>query len=491
MRKYTYKEVKEAFEAEKYKLLSTDYKNCRTKLTYECPNGHIYSMTFDGWLKGRRCYFCRANIKLSTKYVKETLEAEGYTLLSEYENSRTKFKYRCPNGHIGYMKWDHWRDGHRCPVCAGNVKVDKSIIEKEFYRESYYVLSVFSNKGRTRVKYKCPNGHIHDMYYYNWRNGYRCPSCAGNVKKSYEYIKKEIESEGYQLLSKKYINNKSKLSLICPNNHVYKVSWYEWKKLGSRCPRCSRTGESVQEDKLYRFISKYFKFKRRDRKLLLDKELDFVNDELKLAIEYCGLYWHSTKFKKYVNYHLDKLERCLDRGYKLITIFEDEWVFKPKVVMYKLKTVFNNIRNFEFDNCYISEVEYSYARRFFDCYSFKDINKSSVTFGIFINDLLVCAVNFIYNGTWIINDIAFLSNYHNIEGIYVILDYFKIKYAVSKLMLYIDRRWDIYDFYSYGFELDRIIEPKCWGIEKQRRLNSKVTKYGIWDCGYKLLIKYY
>jgi len=491
MRKYTYSEVKKAFEAENYKLLSTGYKNCRTKLTYECPNGHVCSVTFDGWLKGRRCYFCRANIKLTTEYVKEALNREGYKLLSEYKNSRTKFKYKCPNGHIGYIKWDHWRDGHRCSVCAGNVKIDRSVIEKEFYREGYRVLSVFSNKGRTRIKYKCPNGHIHDMYYYNWRNGYRCPSCAGNVKKSYVYIKKEVESEGYRLLSKQYTNNKSKLNLICPNNHIYKVSWYEWRRLGSRCPRCSKTGESIQEDKLYKFISKYFKFKRRDRKLLLDKELDFVNDELKLAIEYCGLYWHSTKFKKDNNYHLDKLEKCLNKSYKLITIFEDEWVFKPRVVMYKLRTVFGNTKKFLLDNCYVDKVDYLLARKFFDCYSFNPIDKSSITLGMFVDNLLICAVNFIHDDAWIVNNVAFLSNYYNIEGVHRILNYFKNKYKISELKIYIDRRWDIYDFYSYGFKLDRIISPKYWSIERQKRLSEKVTKYGIWDCGYKLLVKRY
>jgi len=490
VRKYTYEEVKAAFEKEGYELLSGKYVNCKTKLKYKCPYGHIYSVSFEGWMKGRRCYFCRANIKLTTQYVRTALEKDGYELLSEYKNSRVKFKYKCPNGHIGYIKWDHWRDGHRCSVCAGNVKVDKSIIEKEFHKEGYCVLSVFSSRGRTRVRYKCSNGHIHDMYYYNWRRGYRCPTCAGNVKKSYTYIKNAIESEGYKLLSKKYINNKSKLNLICPNNHLYKVSWDEWNRLNSRCPRCGKVGESIQEENLFKFISKYGKFIRRDRAILNNKELDFVNYEFRLAIEYCGLYWHSNKFKRR-NYHLNKLEACLNNGYKLITIFEDEWVFKPKVVMYKLRTIFNDVKNFELDKHHISKINYLYAKKFFDCYSFNSIDVSSITFGMFVDDLLVCAVNFVYDDVWIVNDIAFLSNYYNIESVYIILDYFKDRYNISELKLYVDRRWDIYDFNSYGFALYKIIEPKYWYIEKQRRLDKKVGKFGVWDCGYKLFIKHY
>lgn len=54
-------------------------------------------------------------------------------------------------------------------------------------------------------------------------------------------------------------------------------------------------------------------------------ELDGYNDELKVAFEYCGLFWHSED-KKYRIYHRDKLEQCRKLGFRLFTIFEDEWL---------------------------------------------------------------------------------------------------------------------------------------------------------------------
>lgn len=60
-------------------------------------------------------------------------------------------------------------------------------------------------------------------------------------------------------------------------------------------------------------------------------ELDGYNAELKIAFEYCGLYWH-TEDKKHRVYHRDKLEQCRRLGIRLFTIFEDEWLNRNRQV---------------------------------------------------------------------------------------------------------------------------------------------------------------
>lgn len=60
-----------------------------------------------------------------------------------------------------------------------------------------------------------------------------------------------------------------------------------------------------------------------DRKLIYPQELDIVSHKHRTAIEYCGLYWHSEIHKK-DTYHVDKLERCEQAGYRLVTVFESD-----------------------------------------------------------------------------------------------------------------------------------------------------------------------
>ena len=44
--KFTYEEVKEYVESYGFKLLSTEYVRALDKLTFECPNGHVFERTF-------------------------------------------------------------------------------------------------------------------------------------------------------------------------------------------------------------------------------------------------------------------------------------------------------------------------------------------------------------------------------------------------------------------------------------------------------------
>jgi csr/mutH/archaeal HJR family nuclease len=59
-------------------------------------------------------------------------------------------------------------------------------------------------------------------------------------------------------------------------------------------------------------------------------ELDFYLPEKKLAIEFNGNYWHSTRFKD-KNYHLKKTQLCQDLGINLIHIFEYEWLSSKEI----------------------------------------------------------------------------------------------------------------------------------------------------------------
>lgn len=63
-----------------------------------------------------------------------------------------------------------------------------------------------------------------------------------------------------------------------------------------------------------------------NRTVIAPKELDLYIPSKKLAIEFCGLYWHSDIFIDSNTYHFDKMKQCTKQGIRLLTIFEDEWM---------------------------------------------------------------------------------------------------------------------------------------------------------------------
>lgn len=177
--------------------------------------------------------------KLTHGFVKKSFEAEGYILVSkEYINSSTKLDYICPEGHKHSITWGHWQNGNRCYYCFGRSKPLIEDIRKSFESEGYILLSKKYVNNVTNLKYICPNDHVGTINWNNWKSGSRCYECAVDVTKvDMSTVKCSFEKEGYTLLSTSYINTLSKLRCICPNGHEYFVSWNSWNS-GRRCVYC-------------------------------------------------------------------------------------------------------------------------------------------------------------------------------------------------------------------------------------------------------------
>ncbi len=69
-----------------------------------------------------------------------------------------------------------------------------------------------------------------------------------------------------------------------------------------------------------------------DRFLIAPREIDILVPSTNLAVEYNGLYWHSTANISDKNYHESKRKSVESMGHKFFMIFEDEWRDKRRIV---------------------------------------------------------------------------------------------------------------------------------------------------------------
>lgn len=212
MKKLTFQFVKEQFNLEGYTLLSKEYINSYTKLKYRCPNGHKHFVNWDCWKAGNRCPHCLGLSKPNIEDVRKSFEDKGYILLSKkYINNNTKLRYICPNFHKHSITWHDWQAGKRCYYCHGNVKLSIKYISNSFNKNGYTLLSKEYINNKTLLKYKCHNGHTHHIRWDSWARGVRCPYCFGTVKPTFAEVKNEFQDVGYTLLSKVYVNGHNKL----------------------------------------------------------------------------------------------------------------------------------------------------------------------------------------------------------------------------------------------------------------------------------------
>ncbi|WP_342431529.1 hypothetical protein [Neobacillus sp. FSL H8-0543] len=127
MRKYTYDEVKQAFEEKGYELLEQEYVSTRVKMRFRClihPNDEQCT-TFDNFLRGKTGCICCSGKKYSIDEVRLEFEKRGYQLLeTSYKNSTSKMRYKCPNHpeNINLIVLYALLNRNGCPHCYNETK---------------------------------------------------------------------------------------------------------------------------------------------------------------------------------------------------------------------------------------------------------------------------------------------------------------------------------------------------------------------------------
>ena len=191
-----------------------------------------------------------------------------------------------------------------------------------------------------------------------------------------------------------------------------------------------------------------------NREIIAPQELDIVIPDKKIAIEFNGTYWHSMNNLKSKTYHLDKTNKCLEAGYRLIHIFEYDWVnpTKQKIIKEKLKAILNiNQSKIYARKCIIKELSAKEKNIFLNENHIQGADQSTIKLGLFYNDELVSVMTFNkprFNKKydWELVRYASKSGYRVIGGAGKLLSYFKKHYSGS-IITYADKKYSIGNMY--------------------------------------------
>lgn len=401
-------EIQRQCNAEEYELLSEindDYQDyvssLKQRIKLKCPNGHIYETSLRSWLRGNRCVECRKDKeRKGIDYVRQQIENEGYKLLSdEYLNARTKLKIQCDRGHKYFASWNKWTQGRRCPHCSSTQPLRPEFIKASIESEGYKLLSPFVVTD-VPLKVKCPNGHVNEILWSNWKAGKRCRHCSHRLTQ--KDVQKLLDSDGlgFKCLDVIYVpRENSKFIVECNENHQFE-SPDGWVKRRS-CPLCFQSNRSKGEEILISWIAtKGIDYRRGDRKIISPMEIDILLPALQIGIEYGGLYWHSDLGGgrgKY--YHLTKHQMSEDKGYRLITIFEDELRYKPEIVKSRLFSILGVTTGFRIHarDCLIKEISYKQCAEFLENFHLQGRGNPHIRLGAFYGGQLVSVMTFSRN----------------------------------------------------------------------------------------------
>lgn len=181
--------------------------------------------------------------RLTLEFVKEKFNERGYVLLSDnYINAHQKLKFRCDRGHEHIMTYASLKKGSGCGPCShedngDKCKMDFDFIKASFAKEGYEVLTKNYIDSKQKLEYICNVGHRFRINWSAWKTGNRCIVCAGQLPKTIEEIRESFEASGYTLLDTEYKTNK-KLKFICAEGHTGSTFWSNWHR-GHRCGKCA------------------------------------------------------------------------------------------------------------------------------------------------------------------------------------------------------------------------------------------------------------
>ena len=250
-----------------------------------------------------------------------------------------------------------------------------------------------------------------------------------------------------------------------------------------------------------------------DRHIIKPLELDIFVPSLNIAIEYCGIYWHSELLGKDKLYHRNKLELCRSLNIKLLTIFEDEWLFKKDLVKSMIRNAFNcNSLKIPARKTIVKELDTKNTSKFLQENHIQGAGRSNVKFGLFYCNQLISVMTFSKSEMsrrsvgWDMNRFCSKQGYNIQGGASKLFKAFVDQYNPDQVISYADLRWGTGNTYKHlGFHYEGDTVANYWyfkegtieryhrfGLRKKANEPKEITEWEIrqdegwnriWDCG--------
>lgn len=294
----------------KYDYSRSKYINTRIKICIICPVHGEFWQSPNSHLMGHGCSRChydkisKTMVKTTKKFVEEAnkIHNDKYNYSkTKYIDYKTKVCIICPvHGEFWQRPEYHLIRG--CRSCSLRLTTEQFIEKaKLIHKNKYNYSKTKYMEAHSGVCIICPEHGEFLQKANDHLNGNGCPECNGGVRDTIDsFIKKaeKIHGNKYDYSKIKYINSKTKVSIVCPEHNEF------WQKpsdhlTGCGCPIC----KDSKGEKLISFLLK-------ERNILFEKQktfgecrnpktnsllmFDFYLSKSKTLIEFDGVQHYET-----------------------------------------------------------------------------------------------------------------------------------------------------------------------------------------------------
>ena len=158
---------------------------------------------------------------------------------------------------------------------------------------------------------------------------------------------------------------------------------------------------------------------------------------------------------------LNKLTACNKAGYRLITIFEDEWIHRKQIVISQLQTILGVQTNLKVAarTTTIQHISTTDKSAFLELNHIQGNGPSSINIGLMHNNQLVAVMGCFRSGSDLVLN-RYATNCSVVGGFSKIVSHLIKSYTFDNLISFADRRWSEAGVYTKnGFVIDDVLPP--------------------------------
>lgn len=346
-----------AVDAEACRHLSL-YSN--KKLKWKCEHGHVWEApVYRRTKSGCGCPYCSGRLPivgendLATTHPDIASQLTDKALAEKLKaGSMHKVEWVCDHGHIwSESPYARTHMGSGCPYCSNHRVIEG---ENDMFTTHPELAAQLVNPDDAKkvsfgtdkkLLWRCRNDPRH-MWWSTPSNRSRvtCPYCSNkrvligdnDLATTHPDIAAQLADPA--LATQLTAGSGRKVEWVCDQGHHWMTT--VWRRAQSPnptgCPICAAAGVSEKEKDVAKIVRRLLPNRtiwENDRQALNGQELDIVIPDLRIAIEFNGCVWHSSKFKPDAKYHLKKLRAAQAAGYTLFQIWEDDWDDRRDIVI--------------------------------------------------------------------------------------------------------------------------------------------------------------
>lgn len=394
----------------------TEYAGSKILMTFNCPEHGNFQLTPNAILRNRKCPSCgpgSGGVAVPWEEALAKLRARHPNLMfndyePDYKNSQSKVSITCAEHGTHLVKVATLNSISGCPKCAvisGNLKrqttFDTFVAKaSEVHNGKFTYVRNSYTKASGTVGVVCPN---HGEFYQDATShlmGAGCRKCYSDARREIvipfaEFLDRarKVHGDTYDYIPDEYSRISDTVTVVCRTHGRFYPVAADFVR-GSTCPSCAATGSKGQKEltaylqSLGLVVIENYCYSGR-------KQVDCYLPELKIAVEYDGLFWHSTA-NKVDNYQKVKRAELEGLGIKLIRIFEDEWKFRNVQVKSLLASRAGRLTATKIAarKCLVVDVSNTEATAFYESNHVQGWRTSAKHKGLTYNGELVAVMSF-------------------------------------------------------------------------------------------------